>query len=168
MTLSDLKRDLQIGDTLTLVEAPKMPNHKYLNITRYVVRKQGNGVYLNADKDAKSGSFLEFTNAKLTEYDGKTIKTFLPATRPLTDYEQRIYDNRPTSRPEMKERIEMEIMTDTNGSYYMDKAYFRENGCEYLMGGEVRGLYLLHDGHEVSIRDKQLKGDLELSYIINL
>lgn len=164
-TLAELKRDLTIGDSLTLVEAPNMPTHKYLNVKRYIVKKQGNGFYLNEDKTATRGSFLEFLNAKLVEYDGKTIKTFLPANRPMTEHEKQVFDNKPSGRPENKERIEMEIMTDTNGSYWQDKAYLKGNDCEYLGGEEVRGLYLNY--HDMTIRDKQLKGDLELGYIIN-
>lgn len=162
-TLADLKRDLQVGMSITLVEAPTMPNHKFLNQKRYIVKKQGNGVYLNVDINAASGSFLEFTNAKLTEYDGNTIKIYKAGTRPLTADEQSILDNRPTNRPENKERIEMEIMTDTNGSYYLDKEYFSQNGMSYLFesGGTKR-----YNFSEGTITDEQIKGDLELSYLI--
>jgi hypothetical protein len=163
-TLADLKRDLNIGDSITLVNAPNLPNHKYLNIQRFVVKKQGNGVYLNADKNAKTGSFLEFANAKLTEYDGKTIKTFCEGKRPLTEQELRVFNNMPSKREENRERVELEAMTDTNGLYYVDKFYLKENGMEYLMGSGTTKHIIYH---EMMIRDEQLKGDLELSYVIN-
>lgn len=163
-TLSDLKRDLQIGDSLTLVEAPTMPDHKSLNLKRYVVKKQGNGVYLNADINAKTGSFLEFTNAKLTEYDGETIKTYQAGTRPMTEDEQRVFNNKPSQRPENKEKIEMELMTDSNGSYWLDKEYLKEQGMEYLMSGGSSTRSLNY--RNMTIRDEQLKGQLELSYIV--
>lgn len=163
-TLADLKRDLKIGDSLTLVEAPTMPEHRFLNVKRYIVKKQGNGVYLNTDKTALKGSFLEFTNAKLTDYDGDTIKTYTAGERPLTEEEKRVFDNKPSKRPENKGRIEMELMTDTNGSYWLDKAYLKEMNMPYLMSstGQTKRL----NYNDMTITDEQLKGDLELSYII--
>jgi len=162
-TLADLKRDLQIGDSLTLIEAPTMPNHKYLNLKRYIVRKQGNGVYLNIDKEAKTGSFIEFINAKLTAYDGKTIETYRHGVRPITEDEARIMANAPTRRPENAEKIKLEIMSDTNGSWYLDKKYYSELGCSYLFesGGTRHFNY-----HDKTITDQQLKGELELKYLI--
>jgi hypothetical protein len=163
-TLADLKRDLVIGSSITLVEAPDMPDHKFLNIKRYVVKKQGNGVYLNADKNAVSGSFLEFKNAKLTEYDGNTIKIFLPGSRPMTEQEKVVFDNKPSRRPENAKRAEQEMLSDGNGLFWLDRAYLKENGMEYLISGA--GLTKHFHYNDQTITDEQLKGKLELSYII--
>jgi len=164
-TLSDLKRDLNIGDSITLVEAPTMPEHKWLNIKRYVVKKQGNGVYLSPDKNETKGSFLEFKNAKLTEYDGKTIKVFMVGQRPLTEQELRVYNNKPSNRKENESLVEQDLMTDSSTTFWMDKRYLQEKGMEYLMAnsGETKHL----DYSKMLITDEQVKGDLELSYVIN-
>jgi len=164
-TLADLKRDLKIGDSITLVESPLRPDHKFLNIKRYVVKKQGNGVYLNPDKNATKGSFLEFKNAKLTEYDGKTIKTFLVGSRNLTEQELRVFNNKPSKRAENQELLEQDMLTDMNTTYYMDKKYLRENNMEYLMSST--GLTKRLDHNNMTIIDEQVKGGLELSYVIN-
>ena len=164
-TLADLKRDLKIGDSITLVESPLRPDHKFLNIKRYVVKKQGNGVYLNPDKNATKGSFLEFKNAKLTEYDGKTIKTFLVGSRNLTEQELRVFNNKPSKRAENQELLEQDMLTDMNTTYYMDKKYLRENNMEYLMSST--GLTKRLDYNNMIIIDEQVKGGLELSYVIN-
>ena len=164
-TLSDLKRDLNIGDSITLVESPTMPEHKWLNIKRYVVKKQGNGVYLNPDKNETKGSFLEFKNAKLTEYDGNTIKVFMVGQRPLTDQELRIYNNKPSNRKENESLVEQDLMTDSSTTFWMDKRYLQENNMEYLMACSGGTKHLNYS--EMTITDEQIKGNLELSYVIN-
>jgi len=164
-TLADLKRDLKIGDSITLVESPLRPDHRFLNIKRYVVKKQGNGVYLNPDKNATNGSFLEFKNAKLTEYDGETIKTFLVGSRNLTEQELRVFNNKPSKRAENQGLLERDMLTDMNTTYYMDKKYLKENDMEYLMSST--GLTKRLDYNDMIIIDEQVKGELELSYVIN-
>ena len=42
-SLADLKRALSLGTQVTLIKAPF--EHRNLNIPRYVVKTQGNGVY---------------------------------------------------------------------------------------------------------------------------
>lgn len=162
-TLADLKRDLKIGDSIMLIESPTMPTHKWLNVKRYVIRKQGNGVYLSPDINDKKGSFLEFTNAKLTEYDGKEVRTYQPGHRDLTDHEKSILDNRPSKRPENREIVERDIMTDCSTSYWMDKQYFSKLGAEYL--DSSRGTKSI-DWNNRTIIDEQIKGNLELRYTI--
>ena len=64
-TLAELKRDLEVGDSITTIKNDYHPER--VGQKRYIVKKQGNGIYLNEDKNAVTGSFLEFKNAKLTE-----------------------------------------------------------------------------------------------------
>lgn len=164
-TLTDLKRDIKIGDSLVLVEAPNMPNHKYLNLPRYIVKIQTNAICLNEDKEAKSGSYMDLPNAKLIEYDGETIKIFEPQNRPMTTEEKYIFDNMPSKRPENAERVANDMLSDGSSMYYADKKYLKDNGMEYLSGGEtIRGLYQNSDN---TIRDEHLKGQLILSYKLN-
>lgn len=164
-TLADLKRDLKIGDSITLVESPNRPNNSWLNIGRYIVKKQGNGVYLSENKNADRGSFLELPNAKLVEYDGKEIRIYDPAKRPLTDQEQKIWDNRPSQRSENKKRLEYDLLSGTNVMFYQDKKYFNDKGMGYLYY-EKNNRYKFNP-NDMTITDKQLKGDLALRYIID-
>lgn len=163
-TLAELKRELNIGDSITLIEAPTMPTHKWLNVKRFVVKKQGNGVYLSPNKTDTKGSFLEFTNAKLTEYDGKEIRVYQPGNREFTEQEKQALANCPSKRPENKEIVEHDIMCDMSTSYYMDEGYYRELGMSYLHYG--RGTKRV-DWSTNTIVDEQIKGNLELRYTIN-
>jgi hypothetical protein len=161
-TLTELKKDLQIGDIITTIKNDFKPD--LVGKKRYIIKKQGNGFYLNEDKNATKGSFLEFKNAKLTEYDGEYIRTYKAGKRPMTEEEKRVFDNMPSKRKENEERIKMELMTDTNGSWYMDKAYCKENKMEYLhsSNGQTKKI----DYSDFSIIDEQIKGELELEYKI--
>lgn len=161
--LAELKRNLQIGNSLTLVESPDLPNHRGLNVKRYIVKKQGNGVYLNPDKQAKNGSFLEFNNAKLTEYDGEEIRTYKPGKRELTEDERRIYNNRPSQRKENEKLLERDILGDGSTTYWMDKKYLSDNNMSYIFDHDGSKRY---DYNSDMIIDEQIKGDLSLRYII--
>lgn len=163
-TFADLKRDLQVGDKITLVEAPTMPNHRFLNIPRFVVRKQTNGVYLGLNKNEKTGSWLEFKNAKLTEYDGKTLKIYRAGNRPLTEEERHVYDNRPSKRPENRLQMERDLLSGSSVMFWRDKAYFKNKKMDYLHYGS-NNRYIFHS-HNMTIEDAQIKGQLELSYVI--
>lgn len=56
MNLADLKRRLQLGVKVKLIEAPTMPNHKFLGVIREVTKVQTNAVKLGS-------SFLDFPKA---------------------------------------------------------------------------------------------------------
>jgi len=161
-TLADLKRDIKVGDSITLIESPAF--HKWTDIKRYVVKKQGNGVYLNPDKAETKGSFLEFVNAKLTEYDGKEIRVYAPGTRPLTDNEKAVYDNRPSNRKENEYMVEQDLMTDTNLCYWHDKTYFSKAGMDWLFHANNSTKRLDHN--DMTVTDEQIKGELQLRYVI--
>ena len=164
-TLADLKRELNIGDSLTLIEAPAWPNHRYLNVKRYVVKKQSNGIHLSPQKGAQKGSVLDFVNAKLTEYDGKEIRIYGAGHRRLTPEEQIVLDNRPSRRSENAELVENDIYTDGSTTYYMDLAYFKQKGMEYLHSS--RGTKRIdYNTAPFSIIDEQIKGNLHLRYSI--
>jgi hypothetical protein len=166
-TLAELKRELEVGDSITTIKNDMKPD--LVGKKRYIIKKQGNGVYLNEDKNAKTGSFLEFKNAKLTEYDGEYIRVYKVGKRPMTEEEKKVIDNVPSKRKENEERIKMELMTDTNGSWYIDRAYFKEHGMEYLHSstGQTKRIDYndLNEG-VYSIIDEQVKGELELEYKI--
>ena len=162
-TLTQLKKDLQIGDKITLIEAPTMPNHRNLNTERYIVKKQGNGVYLSQQRDDKSGSFLEFPNAKLVEYEGDEIRVYDPRKRPLTEEEQLIWDHRPSTREENEEQRKMDALAGTSLMYWANKDYFYKKGMGHF--NESTSRFIFHR-HDMTMIDKQLKGEMVLRYQI--
>lgn len=161
-TLADLKRDLKVGSTLILIDAPKMPSHKYLNKTRYIVKTQGNGVYLAENPASKSGSFLDLPKASLVEYDGMTIKVYEAGYRELTPEERSIRANQPSSRPENRKQMEVDALSDGSTMFYRDEAYYRENNATYLTvyhNGPKK-----YDSNRDMIYDESIKGELSLVY----
>lgn len=166
-TLADLKRALHVGAQVTLtggtLDRIDSPIH---GIPRYVVATQGNAVQLNADANARGGSFLTFPPARLLTYDGDTFTVHAPGKRPLTPAEQACMDSMPSRQPENAEQVATDIMTDGSRMFHMDRAHTKRHGMEHLDGFEtVRGLR--YDFNTRTIQDETLKGDAELIYTIN-
>jgi hypothetical protein len=165
-TLADLKRELTVGKSLKLISfsTPFAVNNKNLNKVRFIVRIQGNGLYLNEDKNTTKGSYLEFPKASLLEYDGKTIKIYEPGIRDLTEEEKKIRDNEP--KDDEQDRIDM--MSDGSQMFYRRKQYYKEKGCEYLFWGDsTRGKskHITRQGNgELKIVDDSIKGIVSLIY----
>lgn len=159
-----MKRDLCIGAGLCMTFNASGHSDK-LNKTRYVIKTSTTGVCLNEDKNATKGSFLEFTKASLTEYDGDTLKVYFAGRRDLTADEQRIRDNVPSKRPENKERAEFEALSDGSGLFYADQHYYKENDSEYL-AGHTTSKGMRYDYNTQAIQDDKIKGELSLSYKI--
>jgi hypothetical protein len=163
-TLAQLKRDLSVGTKVTLINSETMPEHKFLNLERYVIKTQGNGITLGLKPDDKKGSFMEYPKATGLEYIDDTFTLYTAGERPLTQEEKDILNNMPSKRPENKEKLEIEIMTDGNGLYWQDRAYFKDLDMQYLEGYEkIRGL---RRSQEV-IQDDTIKGKIDLQYKIN-
>ena len=77
----------------------------------------------------------------------------------------KVFNNKPSKRAENQELLERDMLTDMNTTYYMDKKYLKENDMEYLMSST--GLTKRLDYNDMIIIDEQVKGELELSYVIN-
>lgn len=164
-TIAELKRDLTIGTSIEMVNFHGQDIPERLQGVRYVVKVKSNGIELNKDKTAIKGSFLDYPKATLCEYDGENLRIYDAGYRPLTAWEQSIMDNVPSNRPENKEQVVNELMTDGSGFYYKDKAYYKENSAEYLAGHEtVRGLRF--DFNTKQVTDDTIKGTLSLAYKI--
>lgn len=165
-TLADLKRKLSIGQGLKLVDYKDRleGNNSKLNIVRYVVKTQGNGVYLNPDKEAKSGSFLEFPKASSVEFIDNGFNICFSGYRDLTEEEKNIIANEPKD----EEQSRIDIMTDGSQMFWRCKRYYKEQNAEYLSFGNskpIRGLYRTTDKENKDvIRDDSIKGEMSLSY----
>ena len=162
ITLTDLKRKLQIGQGLILIgfKTPFEANNKRLNVVRYVVKIQTNGVHLNEDKTANKGSFLEFPKASLLDITEKGFKIFTAGLRDLTPEEKEIKANEPKDEEQEKN----DLMTDGSTMFYRRMRYYKEKDAEYLQGHSkvIRGLHF--DYNTNKIRDYSIKGELSLEY----
>lgn len=166
-TLADLKRDLNIGTALTLIESETMPEHRNLNKKRYIIKKNSVGVTLAEDMNATKGSIMDYPKkATLLDYDGEFITLYQAGRRPLTDTEREIMANVPSKRPKNAEAVYNEVMTDGSRFYYEDKHYYQNMDAEYLTGHEtIRGLR--YDYNTQEIIDETIKGKIDLKYKIN-
>jgi hypothetical protein len=161
-SFADLKRDLQVGKTLTMTYS-NLESNKLVGIPRQIIGTQTNGISLKTDN--KSGkSFLSLPCASLTEYDGKIIKIYQIGKRDLTPEEKAILDNEPSNRKENEQLAINDVLTDGSSTYYMDKRYYAEHNAEWRWN-ESRGLRL--DLNDRRMYDKKIKGELDLQYTLS-
>lgn len=161
-TFADLKRDLQIGKTLTMIYS-SLSGNKLIGIPRQIIGTQSNGISLQTDN--KSGkSFFSLPCASLTEYDGKIIKIYQIGKRDLTAEEKAILDNEPSNRKENEQLAINDVMTDGSRTYWMDKRYYAEHNANWRWE-ETRGLRL--DLNDRRMYDKKIKGKLDLQYTLS-
>jgi len=171
-TLAQLKRDLVIGARITLIEAPNMPTHKFLGLTRWVCKIGGTGIYLSLEKDwlagKSQGSFMDIPRAALVDYsDDGTISIYENGERPLTDEEKRIIAASPYQDPKNKEQMQIDMMGDGSCMFYRQIRYMKEAGFEYLLGHKrIAGKYLTRsaDNKTEVINDENIRGPLILKY----
>ena len=158
MTKAEIQRKLQKGTGLKMTFNSLSGHSNKLNVVRYVIKTQTNGVYLNEDKNAVKGSFLEFPKSSLIEVTNKGFKTFEAGFRDLNEEEKRILENQPKD----EKQDEIDLMTDGSQMFYRRKAYFKECDFEYLFSCSktIKGLYFMNG----RIRDDKIKGDLSLEY----
>ena len=164
-TFAQLKRDLKVGKTLTMVYNSIKDSETInarLNKPRKILATQTNGIKLEIANTGK-GSFLELPCASLTEYDGKNIKIYKCGKRDLTESEKRLIDNTPSHRSENAQLAENDAVSDGSTTYWMDKAYFKENDAEWRWDWS-KGLRW--DVNENKMWDKKIKGELDLAYIL--
>lgn len=162
-TLADLKRKLKVGTSIKLIYS-RMENSKRLNLLRYVIKTQTNGVYLNEDKNATKGSFLELPRASLINYNEKEgiLEVFCPITRELNEEEQEVWDK----QPQDEEQSKIDLMTDTNTMFYRRKQYFKNCGFGYLFYEADNSKKITFYNGKPLVIDKTEKGDLDLKYKI--
>lgn len=164
-TFTDLKRDLTVGRSLTMIYHENMETDERaksrIGQARFIVKKQTNGVYLNPDKTATKGSFLELPRASLVEYDGKIITVYGPSKRPLTESEAKILKDMPSHKKENEQQCVNDIMTDGSTMYWRDKAYLKANDALWY-DETYQGKHYNHN--DQLMIDYSLKGKKELSY----
>ncbi len=167
MTLAQLKRDLQVGKSLTMtfnsLEEVSETIKSRIGKPRKILAIQTNGLTLEAEQTGK-GSFLELPYASLIEYDGKTIKIYKVGKRDLTDYEKSLIENEPSRRKENEQKAINDALTDGSQTFWLDKKYYSENDANWRW---VWYKGLRWDINENKMWDKKIKGDLDLEYTLN-
>lgn len=158
-SLAQLKRDLQVGTPIEQVAVSLSIGAKNLGVQRYVVKVQGNGVYISESKDAETGSFLGFPPAKLLDYRGDIFTIYSVGRRKLTDEEIYVLENRPSKREEYREQVIADALSDGSMMYNMDKAYYKNANKSYLWEA------MLENGEYV-IADPNVRGERVFSYKI--
>ena len=162
-TLAELKRALAAGTQVTMIKCQY--EHRNLNVPRYVVKTQSNGVQFALNKDDKKGSFFDYPKASLLEFIDDTFTVYTTGSRPLTAQEQSILNNQPSKRAENQKQVETDMLTDGSSMFYADKRYFNDLDAEYLNGHEtVKGLR--YDRNNKNILDESIKGEALYSYRI--
>ena len=158
--LSELKRKLIVGTPIKSIY--NRLGNKNVGIQRYVIKTQGNGVYLSENKESKKGSFLEFPKASLIEFTENGFKIFESGVRDLTKEEQECIDNEPKD----EEQENIDLMSDTNVMFYKRQLYYKNSKFPYLGSSTkaIRGKYFLVG--ERKIRDDNIKGELSIEYEI--
>lgn len=173
-TLADLKRDLFIGSCLTLISRRGWTEGRNIGIKRYVVKKNTVGFYLNKDKNATKGSYLDWPKASLLEYENSTIKIYQAGKRPLTNEEKSILKN----EPQDQKQDGIDALSDGSIMFYRRKKYYLDHKKFYYLFGvsKHRGRRLIHgtkatiDNDTFSdwfIVDDDVKGKIGLTYNVN-
>lgn len=85
-TLADLKRDLVQGTEVIMTFNSNNSERiqSYLNIPRYIVKVQSNGIYISENNEALSGSWLEFPKASRMSFTGTVLDIFDDKTGDLS------------------------------------------------------------------------------------
>jgi hypothetical protein len=158
-TLSDFKRELTKGKGIKLIYAKiTHADDKRINLVRYVVKTQGNGVYLNVDKNAVKGSFLEFPKASLCTIEGNKISIHEAGYRPLNEKEKEAKANEPKDA----KQSEIDALTDGSTMYWRVKKYYSDLGLSYLHGEKHPSLK--YNYNDNNIQDDSIKGEIILTY----
>lgn len=100
-------------------------------------------------------------------YDVWVLRTYLAGYRDLNAEEKMIKRGweKIMEDPRMQKLYEDDVYTDGSQTYYMEKRYFADHNAEYLMGFEQQK-GMIFDFNNRLIRDENVKGDLELEYIV--
>ena len=161
-TVADLKRYLVKGAKVTLIWA-KDSKHKNLNIERYVVKVQGNGVELSVNPEDKRGSFLDFPPATLCDVSENGFAIYLVGYRELTEQERAILEEEKGLCTE--EEFHNDMISDGSTCYWRKVRFYDTKYPEfkYLFQGEQKGMRLSRG----LVMDNKVKGEKFLEYSIN-
>lgn len=159
-TFADLKRNLQVGKELILLErfGQRIENPQ----PRKIIKVQSNAIVIEKVPGAKDGSWLHFPPASLVEITENGFIIHSPGERELTKQEKEIIDNQPRD-PKQKE---IDALSDGNTMFWMRESYFKERNALYLRGyKEENGMK--YDSNTGKVKDNKIKGSVELEYVFN-
>lgn len=130
---------------------------------RRVVKTQSNGVYLTA-KNAPKGSWLEYPKAAQFEYTEDMVIIYAVGCREFNQKELAALEEwkRITETKEYQNALEYDMLTDYNGCYYKEKAFWERKGMEYMFHESKGGLK--RDWNEDKVWDNSIKGEELFAY----
>jgi len=166
-TLSDLKKDaksgrmtaelvLRYGDT----NIPELQRGK-----RRVINSNTVSITMLTNNGKESSLPLPF--ASLVEYDENKLTIYAPGLRELNEEEAKAMEEWKTitATKEYQKQAQTDAYTDGSSTYYQERAFFSNRGLLYLMGcHSENGLH--YESRENKVRDKAVKGEIQLQYNI--
>ncbi len=157
MSLADLKRKLQVGTRVIMVER----GDDKLNDLKEVEKVQGNSVKFKGLNGAKAG-WLEFPKASLLEFDQEGFKIYEVGERDLNEEEKAIIANEPKD----EEQDGVDMMSDGSTMFRRREHYYKSAGYLYLHRPEYNKK-LSYNSQTKKVRDPMIKGKLSLAYLFD-
>lgn len=164
LTFADFKRDASTGKMgLELIERFGKSEHRPV---RLIKRVKSEGVELWDSNSPSGTSDLTVKSAKLIEYDRETLKVFEIGLRPLNEKEQQVMNTwkQIESTEKYQKQAEIDLLTDSNRTYYEKERFFNESSCSYLFHSNGRMSYDYNTG---MVRDCKVRGKLILLYKVH-
>lgn len=94
---------------------------------RTITAVQSNSIRIN-------GSYLDYPKANACEFDGKILKIYETGYRPLNEEEKKALEEWKAiaETDEYKRQAEIDLLTDSNTTYWQEKRFFDERNMEHL------------------------------------
>ena len=121
--------------------------------------------FVNADG---SLSELQIYRAALVDYTSQGLTVYRIGNRPLTEAEQKAYDEWQAiaSTDEYKRQAEIDCLSDGTQTYWQQVRFYEERDMRYMMGCGIDKYGKEYDFNTHTIRDKNVRGKVDIEYRI--
>lgn len=169
-TFKDLMNDVK-SETFRLRRIERFGEKEICEPAK-VIKVQTRNIQI-ASEDGTNRRWIDFPNASLVEYDGKTLTIYEAGLRDFNDEEKKVWDEwkEIENRPENVKQAYEDSYTDGTTMFYKEKYFFEDKGFKYLLCyADHKGKW--YDTNESrgmeygKIRDSKIKGDVILKYEI--
>ena len=164
-TLADLKRDSKtgklFGTMIVWCGSTEIPER--LSAKRQIIDANSVAIFFQMQNGKKSE--LRIERASLLEYTDEMLTVYASGYRELNEEEKQVKNEweEIANRIENVKQYETDALTDGSQMFYKEKAFYHNKGYSYLIGfDEEKGMK--YDHNKKLIRDKNIKGDIELQY----
>ena len=127
-----------------------------------IQKVQSNGLYLLREEKL---SWLEVPNSKRIDYNGSRLSIYTSCYRLLNESEKHILDLWESMRDIKAE--ECDLQTDSNSQYWRKKAFFEQQGYDYLFTVVAKGP-LRYSQSLYLVIDKRERGNIIVEYDVIL